>query len=363
MNDWFEQIGIKREVPLSTRCADFYLLESLVNQGRRIAWFDADRKPIYEFSAPPDSPLELRQIAAAKNFDSLVNDMYDEFRMYLYYAGTGELCYIHNPDGTQQTRNYDYCPDHEEDKGEWSICGSTEEYWCRCNQECHCDTGAEDYDSDDCTCTEDYDNCTWEEEYCECCHCSDNLTWDEDGDGYCTCGSTSSPSIFEPEQAEMLGEIKRGAWGEQRVIDLAAGLEPGQVAEWIADAFENGGWSAGYGGERWALPYRLMADAERGNISKTTFIDRLWSIQHNGGSIFDKVYNVSSHCYECNWGNNCSDVHAPSLISVLQRQEQNDYDYLARHANYGGLWHETKRLLRRMGDLRIIRPNPMMGGS
>lgn len=45
-----------------------------------------------------------------------------------------------------------------------------------------------------------------------------------------------------------------------------------------------------YGGPSWARPARLVSDYYAGRITPRTFVDRCWSIQHNGGSLFDKVW-------------------------------------------------------------------------
>ena len=49
-----------------------------------------------------------------------------------------------------------------------------------------------------------------------------------------------------------------------------------------------------YGGLKWAVPARLCADFFAGKLQPRTFIDRCWSIQHNGGSLFDKAFRVQA---------------------------------------------------------------------
>lgn len=63
-------------------------------------------------------------------------------------------------------------------------------------------------------------------------------------------------------------------------------------AQLIEDAivlFDDYGWSAGYGGEKWAEAARILLARENGTLDARTFVDRCFTLQHNGGSFLDKL--------------------------------------------------------------------------
>jgi hypothetical protein len=56
----------------------------------------------------------------------------------------------------------------------------------------------------------------------------------------------------------------------------------------LVDIFEDGSWSSGYGGSAWATCARTVLLREDGTLDARTFVDRCFSLQHNGGSFLDK---------------------------------------------------------------------------
>lgn len=77
---------------------------------------------------------------------------------------------------------------------------------------------------------------------------------------------------------------RKDAWLEWHAIREEQGTEA------LADAVDlfldfN---SNGYGGEAWATIARVLLARLTGTISPATFVDRVFSLQHNGGSLFDK---------------------------------------------------------------------------
>jgi hypothetical protein len=59
----------------------------------------------------------------------------------------------------------------------------------------------------------------------------------------------------------------------------------------IADAvevFAADGWSSAYGGEAWRVCAQTLLDRETGKLDPRTFVDRVFSLQHNGGSLLNK---------------------------------------------------------------------------
>ncbi len=58
-------------------------------------------------------------------------------------------------------------------------------------------------------------------------------------------------------------------------------------------AFATGNWDSSYGGMSWAAPARLVRDYVAGKIPPPVFIDQMFGVQHNGGSLFDKAWITS----------------------------------------------------------------------
>jgi hypothetical protein len=82
-----------------------------------------------------------------------------------------------------------------------------------------------------------------------------------------------------------------GAWQEWRLIRDEYGLQALQVAE---DCFTKMGWSGAYGGKKWGTAAQILRFYLEDNITATTFIDTVWSLQHNCNYILDKVWKVPS---------------------------------------------------------------------
>lgn len=55
-----------------------------------------------------------------------------------------------------------------------------------------------------------------------------------------------------------------------------------------------GSKSSGFGGNLWANSFALIRKLERGEISPMFFVDQAFSLEHNGGNIFNKMWNISS---------------------------------------------------------------------
>lgn len=86
-----------------------------------------------------------------------------------------------------------------------------------------------------------------------------------------------------------MGQMSRSrqvAWSEWRSIREALGLE---ALEDAASLFEDMANSDGYGGPPWAAAARIVRDRLAGTLDAKTFVDRVFSMQHNGGSLLNKV--------------------------------------------------------------------------
>lgn len=78
---------------------------------------------------------------------------------------------------------------------------------------------------------------------------------------------------------------RKDAWVEWHSIRQHSGVEALRDAERLFLEFHQG---SGYGGEAWANITRVLIARVTGQISPATFVDRVWNLQHNGGSLFDK---------------------------------------------------------------------------
>jgi hypothetical protein len=63
-----------------------------------------------------------------------------------------------------------------------------------------------------------------------------------------------------------------------------------RVLEAAATMFSTGVWNQSYGGRKWARPAALVRDYAHGKFTPPTFIDMIFGVQHNGGSLFDKLW-------------------------------------------------------------------------
>jgi hypothetical protein len=114
-------------------------------------------------------------------------------------------------------------------------------------------------------------------------------------------------------------------------------LAKDDLAAWMrecAEAFYHPCWGGGgYGGPKWGTAAELTADWLEGAISTRLYLDRCWSLQHNGGCIFNKFYTLDIGIYD--------GVYA--LMEVLDWQAKNSYDELSvYHASeyVARLWWE-----------------------
>jgi len=87
--------------------------------------------------------------------------------------------------------------------------------------------------------------------------------------------------------------------------------------DWAQRLFGDGDrWSSGeVGGPRWAAVASVYKLRLIGRGTDTSFVDRCFTLEHNFGAVFDKVYEVDG------------------LTKVLETQMQNDYQGLRRWAS------------------------------
>jgi hypothetical protein len=127
------------------------------------------------------------------------------------------------------------------------------------------------------------------------------------------------------------------AWLVWGVIRRAWGLDALALAQ---ETFELPGWRGAFGGEAWgSITSVLLAYLER-RISDRIFVDRCFSLEHNGGCVFNKIYDTRT------------------VGAVLEAHGEDDYSTLRVHAS-----KEIERLWRRREFLDRAEHDPIWYGA
>ena len=95
------------------------------------------------------------------------------------------------------------------------------------------------------------------------------------------------------------------------------------ASKWMVSMFDRDGWASGFGGQAWKGIADVAYAYERGEwmgeqFGPREFLDRAFSLQHNGGTMFNK----------CNWANSVSNVQ-----KVLDAHANSDWKVLHNHAS------------------------------
>jgi len=79
------------------------------------------------------------------------------------------------------------------------------------------------------------------------------------------------------------------AGGQQAILEAAKreGLSPQQFAQVASRIFSQPGWGVDFGGKKWANIADAISHYHEGRMTKTAWLDHVFDLQHNGGSIFD----------------------------------------------------------------------------
>src|SRR6266508_1747098 len=99
------------------------------------------------------------------------------------------------------------------------------------------------------------------------------------------------------------------AWMAWTVVRRVLGL---RALEFAAHVFGTSGWAENFGGEAWATVARLLRDHLRGRVIARVFVDQCFSLEHNTGSVFNKLYETET------------------LAGILDAQYRDDYQTLLR---------------------------------
>lgn len=216
-------------------------------------------------------------------------------------------------------------------------------------------TGRHGVENEDCECPCECGSCFELDEYDPGCV---EACYDEDGDRVCEpepgdgihnfytdcccarcCGCcprshsgdmSDYPLIVSDEVGRFLAD-----WSDHSGERMDAGTDYLRVAGEIGEAracrdaaevYSELPWDGNYGGRSWALIATLAADYFEGMVKARTFVDRCWTIQHNGGAVFDKAWGYGE---------------TKNLQRMLEKQAEEDYHYLSNRAS-----SDVKRLWR-----------------
>jgi len=263
------------ERELLATIADFYLLERL--------WADGNK-------------------AAAKKLQKFEEETAEELATYLDMAVGGELrhmrahfgwnseddCSCNWCDNCGDLFPYgeycDRCDPWGENPGRWRYSYDRRGNWIR--------KPNQDYEKPgDCICS--------------CCSCVDDR---ESAD--CWDVVTSGVREFLDQTAY---KGRSGGWNLWMEMRAEQGLS---LLHGAVQALKEPGWNSSFGGKMWATCAQVLLDYRTGVLSRRLFLDRCWTLQHNNGCVFNKLYLVDYRMYH-----------------LLEAQAKDNYSALVEHAS------------------------------
>lgn len=127
------------------------------------------------------------------------------------------------------------------------------------------------------------------------------------------------PKELEPYMREAALADRGTAWLAWGVVRRAWGMRALDLAQ---ATFESSGWRGAFGGEAWASIASVLRAFLEGRINKRIFVDRCFSLEHNSGSVFSKLWETRK------------------VKPVLDAHGQDDYSTLLAHSSKeaGHLW-------------------------
>lgn len=144
------------------------------------------------------------------------------------------------------------------------------------------------------------------------------------------------PKSLAPFMREASLADRGTAWLVWGVIRRAWGLRALELAE---EVFDLPGWRGAFGGDAWASIASVLRAYLEGRINKRIFVDRCFSLEHNSGCVFNKLYDTRK------------------VNPVLEAHGEDDYSTLLVHAS-----KEVKHLWRRRLVLERIDYDPAWYG-
>lgn len=304
---------------LSSDCADFYVLESMHNE--LFPWNGDARwkKGMYPIGFDRalglyDKRHELRAYSVKNTLETREQKLAKEFVTYLSLACGGELRHIKRFLGSQTVTKNVHCLH----KHVSTLCCTHEElHWGELHILPICGCLSRHKHGVDFACMLEHPiGCEY-----DCCghRCSDD-------NGCITIEKSYEPSTRVVKYLQTMKKVahddheRATGWAQWRRLSkrsLVAWMEE-CAAAFKAPIWSSGG-GGGYGGPRWGTAAELVVSYLRADITARTFLDRCWSLQHNGGCIFNKFYQMHRD----------ASSSTDSLMSVLVIQSNNDYKSLA----------------------------------
>jgi hypothetical protein len=109
-----------------------------------------------------------------------------------------------------------------------------------------------------------------------------------------TCGHVGDiTSNVHPKLIDALRGVQHAsrheAWEEWAVVRRVHGAD---ALQWAEQAFKAFGNPATYGGYKWAYIAEVVHKYVTGEYTPLLFVDMCWSLEHNGGQFFGKLWNT-----------------------------------------------------------------------
>jgi hypothetical protein len=107
---------------------------------------------------------------------------------------------------------------------------------------------------------------------------------------------------------------RESCWDYWHAMGETIGRE--RLTQDSVDLFGDHSWGSGYGGEAWRVIARTLLDRLQGRLDARTFVDRVFSLQHNGGSLLDKVSwpMLTPDCHGVGYCETIGNNHASETI-------------------------------------------------
>lgn len=336
------KIGLSKKRKLARDCANFYLLDMMLHETREIAaWDPFTCKPNawVPIKFMSDSPDELLAIEIEKAYHSNLREVSEELALYTLMACGGELRHMSSRLGAYENI---VCKHKHNTAKNGSCCkwNYSAEKKDAATVELHLYM------------QEQLDNCKkkkcvhglkmgfnavkpedgigyavkgyseWESDYyaglsgkkhkglncgCYCQHnhdpkkCKLGLSGCKDySNGCCTHMHPQSEKVitrkWDPPQRIDEYLLNVGQWSNHRAAGWGVWytLAKRNKAQYMYDCAKSfnkpGIWGDSFGGKKWGFASKLVADYFAGVITPHSFVDRVWTLQHNGGPLFNKYY-------------------------------------------------------------------------
>jgi hypothetical protein len=103
---------------------------------------------------------------------------------------------------------------------------------------------------------------------------------------------------FGQEFTDFLCKVSGGEAGiSTKFVNHPPNMGIGPFCRGLAWQFNNCSWNGGYGGKKWGVIADCLARFVTGETTAEMMLDTIWTLQHNGGCLFNKMsfYTNESH--------------------------------------------------------------------